>query len=488
MNFFRNLARVFKKKEEEPQPEKVKTDSASRVKRRPYLDEEEAKVRAREIILDAKDQAFKIKREAEEAIKRKDRLFEERLSSIIKREEKVLEKEKELEKKIEKIEEIRKQEVNRLERIAGLTKDEAKELIFKRLEKDLAQSMAKKIKDAEDKASEEAERKAREILVNAMQKGATDYVVEHTISQIKLDDEEMKGRVIGKEGRNIRAFEQATGVDVDLDEENIIRLSSFDPVRREIAQVALKKLIADGRIQPARIEEVVKTTRQNIEKIIYEEGRKLAHKVGVYNLPSDKIALLGKFKYRFSYGQNMIAHTLEETKIGIALAEEVGADVNVVRLGCLLHDIGKVVTDEEGSHVKIGTELLKKNGMPQAVIDCVAQHHGDIPFTSIEAMIVNIADSISGARPGARFEDYQKYIERLSELEEIAKEFKGVKEAYAFQAGRELRVAVSPEEIDDAQCQVLAYKIKKKIEEKVSFPGQVKVTVIRELRAVETTK
>lgn len=487
MNFFQNLAKVFKKGEKKPQPKKVKV-APPKVTRKPFPLEEEAKTKVREIILDAKDQAFNIKQAAEEEIKKKEKLLEERLSSVIKREEKFLEKEKELEKKIKAIEEIRKKEVDRLERIAGLTKDEAKELIFKRLEKDLTQSMAKKIKDAEEKAKEEAEIRAKEILVDAMQRGATDYVTEYTVSQIQLADEEMKGRIIGKEGRNIRAFEQATGVDVDLDEEGVIRLSSFDPVRREIARVALKKLIADGRIQPARIEEIVKRTKQSVEKIMYEAGQQLVHKVEVYNLPQDKISLLGRFKYRFSYGQNMIAHTLEETKIGVALAQEVGADINIVRLGCLLHDIGKVMTDEEGSHVKIGAELLKKNGMPQTVIDCVAQHHGDVPFASIEAMIVNIADSISGARPGARFEDYQKYLERLSELEEIAKGFQGVKEAYAFQAGRELRVAVSPDKVDDVQAQVLAHKIKKKIEEKVSFPGQVKVTVIRELRTVETTK
>lgn len=486
-NFFQSLTKVFQKRKEKP--EKVKEVQPPKVTREAdVLEEEKAKTKVREIILDAKDQAFEIKRKAEEEIQRKEEFLDQKRSSIITREEKILEKEKELEQKLNEVEKIRKEEVERLERIAGLTKDEAKEVIFKRLEGDLSQDLAKMIKDSQEKAREEGEGKAKEILVDAMQKAATDYVAEYTVSQVKLADEEMKGRIIGKEGRNIRAFEQATGVDVDLDEEGVISLSSFDSVRREIARVALQRLIADGRIQPVRIEEIVKRTKKDIEKLMFEEGQKLAHRVGVYNLPQDKIALLGRFKYRFSYGQNMIAHTLEETRIGVAIAQEVSADVNTVRLGCLLHDIGKIITDEDGSHVKIGVELLKKNGMPKAVVDCVAQHHEDIPFTSIEAMIVNIADSISGARPGARFEDYQKYVQRLRELEDLTKSFKGVKNAYAFQAGRELRVAVSPEEVNDAQAKVLAHKIRKKIEKVGSFPGQVKVTVIREMRVIETTK
>lgn len=485
MKFFQDLLHVFKKKEKEEKP-RLKEAVLERKKPKPVsLDEEEVKAKAREIILDAKDQAFEIKRKAEREIEEKEQLLNQQLSSMTVREEKILEKEGQLEQGLQEVETVRREEVERLERIARLTKEEAKGLIFKRLEKDLSYDLAKMIKDAEDKAREQSEKKAREVLVEAMQKAATDYVAEYTVSQVQLPDEEMKGRIIGKEGRNIRAFEQATGVDVDLDEEGIIRLSSFDPVRREIARVALQKLIADGRIQPVRIEEIVERTEKDIEKIMFEEGQSLAHKVGVYNLPRDKVALLGRFKYRFSYGQNMIVHTLEETQIGVAIAQEVGADVNTVRLGCLLHDIGKVVSDEEGSHVKVAVDLLKKNGMPRAVIDCVAQHHEDLPFTSLEAMIVNIADSISGSRPGARFEDYQRYLKRLTELEEIATSFKGVKKAYAFQAGRELRVAVSPEKIDDAEIKVLAHKIKKKIEKQTSFPGQVKVTVIREVRVVE---
>ncbi|MBL7159834.1 ribonuclease Y [Candidatus Microgenomates bacterium] len=501
MNFFKNLTNVFRKKKKEPEkieekkvlekkePEKIKPVSIPQPKKKVSLVEEElARAKAREIILDAKDQALETKKQAEEETKKIREELSQKAFSFVRREEKILGKEKEFEKKLNEVETIRKEEVERLERIAKLTRNEAKELILKRLENDLTEYSAKMIIDAEEKSREEADQKSKEILVNVMQKAATDYVAEYTVSQVELAKEEMKGRIIGKEGRNIRAFEKATGVDVDLDEEGVIRLSSFDSVRREIARVALKKLIADGRIQPVRIEEIVERTKQDIEKIMFEEGQKLAREVGVYNLSRSIIDLLGRFKYRFSYGQNMIAHTLEETKLGIALAQEVGANVNTVRLGCLLHDIGKIAIDEEGSHVKIGVELLKKHGIPQTVIDCVAQHHEDIPFTSIESMIVNIADSISGARPGARFEDYQKYVQRLTDLEDMAKSFKGVKEAYAFQAGRELRVIVAPAEVSDAKAKVLAHQVRGEIEKKRSFPGQIKVTVIREIRVVETTK
>ena len=343
--------------------------------------------------------------------------------------------------------------------------------------------------EAEAKAKETADNLAREILIDAMKRGATDYVAEYTVSTVKLSDEEMKGRIIGKEGRNIKALEQATGVDFDVDETpGEIRLSSFDPVRREVAKVALEKLMVDGRIQPGRIEEVVARTKTDIEKIIFQEGEKLCHQVGVYNLPADKTALLGKFKYRFSYGQNMIAHTLEETKIGISIAQEVGAEVNVVRLGCLLHDIGKVITDEDGSHVQLGADLLRKNGMPPKVVACVEEHHEDKPFSCLESVIVYVADAISGARPGARFEDYQEYVKRLTDLESIAKKQEGVSDAYAFQAGRELRVIVDPGKIDDAAAVLLAAKIKEEVEKNLTYPGQIKVSLIREMRVTEIAK
>jgi ribonuclease Y len=269
----------------------------------------------------------------------------------------------------------------------------------------------------------------------------------------------------------------------------VIRLSSFDSVRREIARTSLERLIKDGRIQPERIEEIVKKTREEVEKVIYKAGEELAHKVSIFNLPPEVTKMLGRFKYRYSYGQNMILHTLEETRIGIALAQELKADVNVVKLGCLLHDIGKTITDKEGSHVELGVELLKKHRFPQKVVDCVAAHHEDIPFPSLEAVIVYIADAVSGGRPGARHEDLQEYLKRIKTIEDIAKTKKGVREAYALQAGRELRVVVKPDEISDDDATIMAAKIKEELEQKFDvFPGQIKVTIIREFRTEATTR
>jgi len=447
-----------------------------------------AQAQARELIVEAKDQAFRIKREAEDEVRRRVEIVDKREGAVGEREKHLHDVETTVEKRLVDIEALKKDLVAKLEKVARLTSEEARTHILEEIREKMKGIVAKEIKEAQIKAEEEAETKAKEILVDAMRHGATEYVAEYTVSVIKIPDEDMKGRIIGKEGRNIRAFETATGVDVDLDEEGVIRLSCFDPVRREVARVALERLLKDGRVQPGRIEEIIEQVKKEIERIMFEEGQKLCHAVGVYNLPSPIVALLGRFKYRFSYGQNMIAHTMEETKIGIALAKEVGADVNVVRLGCLLHDIGKVITEKEGSHVDLGVELLKKYGLPKAVIDCVSQHHEDIPFSSIESMLTYIADAISGSRPGARYENYDEYIKRLKDLEEIAKANNGVKEAFAFQAGRELRVAVDPGVVDDATATIIAQKIKEEIEQKITFPGQIKVTVVRELRAVEVAK
>jgi ribonuclease Y len=317
-----------------------------------------------------------------------------------------------------------------------------------------------------------------------MKHGATDYVPEYTISTVSLPSEESKGKIIGKSGRNIHAFERVTGVDLDLDTTPTeVRLSCFDPVRREIARISLERLIKDGRIQPTRIEEVVAKVRSEIDKITFEAGKKLCHDVGVYNLPVDLMKMLGKFKYRFSYGQNLIAHTLEETKIGIKLAHELKADVNVVKLGCLLHDIGKVSDEEDGSHVDLGVKIAQKYGMPQAVVDCIAQHHEDEPFSGVEQMLVYIADAVSGARPGARYENYDEYVQRLQKLEEIATAYDGVKQAYAIQAGREIRVLLDPEQSRDDDVTTLATKIRDEIKEKMTYPGTVTVNVSRETRS-----
>jgi len=447
-----------------------------------------AQAEARDIIIEAKDEALKIKNRIQEELRHKEEFLDRKQGAIEEREKLLQAGEEKINERLKELEQIKIEQLQKLERAAHLTRDEARNLILKAVEESLQEDIAKRLREAEENAREDADKKAREILVDAMKHGATDYVAEYTISTVKLPDEEMKGRIIGKEGRNIRTFEQVTGVDVDLDEEGAIKLSSFDPVRREIARVALERLMKDGRVQPGRIEELVNEVKRDIERIMLEEGQKLCHSVGVFNLPPPLVALLGRFKYRFSYGQNMIAHTLEETKIGIALAHEIGADVNVVRLGCLLHDIGKIITDQEGTHIELGVELLKRYRMPQAAIDCVAQHHEDVPFSSIESTLVYISDAISGSRPGARYEDIEAYIKRLSDLEQIAKVRTGVKEAFAFQAGRELRVIVEPQEIDDAKAVILAHELKDEIEKKLTYPGQIRVTVIRELRAIDIAR
>ncbi|OGK52432.1 ribonuclease Y [Candidatus Roizmanbacteria bacterium RIFCSPLOWO2_01_FULL_44_13] len=462
-----------------------------------------ARQEAENIILKARQEAINAKTEAENQARRvasdaievekrlakKEQAVEDQANQVNRERQSLQDTKDYLEKLKKEGEEKREQMLTKLEKIAALTKDQAKDLLLTGWEEKLKGEVAKKIKAAEEEVKKNVDEKAKSILVDAMRYGAIDYVAEYTLSVINLPSEDFKGRIIGKDGRNIRAFELATGVDVDLEEEGVIRLSSFDATRREIARMSLETLIKDGRIQPARIEEIVRKTREDVEKTIYKAGEELAHRVGVFNLPQEITQALGRFKYRYSYGQNMIAHTLEETKIGIALAHELGADVNIVKLGCLLHDIGKVVTDKEGSHVDLGVELLKKHRFPQAVVDCVAAHHEDIPFPSIESIIVYISDAVSGGRPGARHEDFEEYLKRIKTIEDAARSKKGVREVYALQAGRELRVIVRPDEVTDDEATVMAEQIKEELEEKFDvFPGQIKVTVIRESRAEATTK
>ncbi|PJC66802.1 ribonuclease Y [Candidatus Beckwithbacteria bacterium CG_4_9_14_0_2_um_filter_47_11] len=436
--------------------------------------------KARELIFKAEAEAQRILGGAQKTLTDIDR----RLGLIDQRERTVFGQEHHWQQLLKEVEDTKQQQLTKLQAIAKLSQDEAKELILKTYQKRLSRDVAQLISDAEKQAKAQAEEKARDILVEAMRHGATEYVAEYTVSLVKVKDEDVKGRIIGREGRNIRTFEKVTGVEVDLDEEGVIRLSCFDPVRREIARVALEKLIADGRVQPVRIEEIVQQTKADINRIIHREGEQLCHSVKVFNLPAEISDVLGRFKYRFSYGQNMIQHTLEETRIGLKLAYEVGADPNIVRLGCLLHDIGKVIDEEEGTHVELGVEFLKKYRIPQAVIDCVAEHHEDKSFSSKESMLVYIADAISGSRPGARYEDHGEYIKRMDQLEAIAKGFDGVKEAFAMQAGREVRVMVNPDNLSDDQSVKLASDIRDKIQGEIkNFPGQIKITVIREKRA-----
>jgi len=414
-------------------------------------------------------------------------------NDLVALEKKLLEKEEKLDKQKENIEEekekLERQKedyAKKLEKVSSLTREEAKKQLLLEIEEKEVAMIAKLIKEREESVKITADKKAQEIILDSLRHGALDYIAEYTVSTIQIPSEDIKGRIIGKEGRNIRAFEQATGVDVDLDEEGIIRLSSFDQIRREVARRALEKLVKDTRIQPFRIEEIVEQTKKELDKVLLEEGEKLAQMAGVFNLSSELLSVLGRFKFRTSYGQNLLVHTLEETKIGIHIASEIGADVNIVRLGCLFHDIGKVL-EGEGSHVKLGVEFLKRNSIPEKIVDCVAQHHEDVPFSSVESVIVSIADSISGARPGARYEDYEGYVKRLTEMEAIAKKHEGVEDAYAFEAGRELRVIINPGNLDDAQTVVLADKIRDEINSaSLAIPGEVKVTAIREFRAVST--
>ena len=404
---------------------------------------------------------------------------------LISLEKKLLEREEKLEEERKKLQELKDKYQEKLDKASDLTPEQAKKELFDLVELNEAKAVAKIIKEREDEAKLTADKKAQEILVDSMRFGAIKYIAEYTVSVVKIADEEIKGRIIGKEGRNIRAFEQATGVDVDLDEEGVIRLSSFDQVRREVARRSLEKLIRDTRVQPFRIEEIVNETKKEVEKIMLEEGEKLAHEAGVFNLAPEILQVLGRFKFRTSYGQNLIVHTLEDVKIGIHIAEEVGANVNIVRLGCLFHDIGKVL-EGEGSHVTLGVDFLKKHSIPELIVNCVWEHHEDKPFSSVESVIVHIADQISGARPGARYEDVENYGKRLAQMEEIAKSHEGVEDAYAFEAGRELRVIINPGKLDDAQTLVVANKIRDEVSKSQAVAGEIKVTAIREFRAVAT--
>ncbi len=370
----------------------------------------------------------------------------------------------------------------KLEEISHTSMDQARKLVLDEARDETREDIARIIREAEEEAKATANIKAQEILADALRHGALDFVPEYTVSVIKIGDEDIKGRIIGKEGRNIRAFENITGVDVGLDEEGIIRLSSFDPIRREIARRALEILIKDTRIQPFRIEEIVEQQKKEVSGILFEEGQKIADEAGVLNIHPDLLAILGRFKFRTSFGQNLVVHSLEVTKIGAHLAAELGANAEVTKLGCLFHDIGKVVSDKEGSHVQLGVELLQKYKIAREVINCVAEHHEDKPFSSIESVLVYIADASSGGRPGARHEDVEEYVKRIRDMEEIAKKFEGVNDAYAFEAGRELRVVIDPGKLDDIETTIAAKRIKEEIDKKLIVPGVVRVTAIREFR------
>jgi len=356
---------------------------------------------------------------------------------------------------------------------------------------DVAQDLAKRLQQAEQEYKLRADEIARDIILDAMQHGATDYTAEYSVSTITLPNESVKGSIIGQGGRNIAAFEKATGVEIEIEEGNSIRLSSFDSIRREVARRSLDALLRDSRITPSRIEEIVAHTQKQMDQILVDEGRKICAACAVYNLDLDLVKTIGRYRFRFSYGQNLGIHTIEETKIGVQIARELHLseeEVQHVRMGCLLHDIGKVITEEEGTHVQLGVDLLKKYSFPASVINAVAEHHEDKPFSGAVSRIVWIADAISGSRPGARYEPHETYVKRMQLIEDIGRSFPGVSEAYAFQAGRDVRVVDQPDKISDSQLTVLISKIRERLEKEAQYAGQIKITGIREVRATDVTK
>lgn len=419
----------------------------------------------------------------EESVDRKLENIEKREESITKHEHEILEKKKELESFVEK-------QIQELEKISGLTAEEAKALLLDEIEKDVRHDASVMIKDIESKAKEDADKKAKEIITGAIQRCAADHVAESTVSVVALPNDEMKGRIIGREGRNIRAIETLTGVDLIIDDTpEAVIISGFDPVRREIARIALEKLIVDGRIHPARIEEMVEKAEKEVNSIIKEEGEQATFEVGIHNLHSELVKLLGRLKYRTSYGQNVLKHSVEVAHLAGLMAGELGMDPKLAKRAGLLHDIGKALDHEyEGTHVDIGIQVLKKYKESEAVINGMAAHHGDYEPKSMEAVLIAAADALSAARPGARRETLDAYIKRLEKLEEIANTTPGVDKSFAIQAGREIRIIAKPDEMNDDDIVLLAREVSKKIESELEYPGQIKVNVVRETRAIDYAK
>ena len=463
-----------------------------------------AETKKREAMLEAKEESIRVKNDLDKEVK-------ERRAEIQRSERRVVQKEENLDKKLESIERLeagfaaKEEEINKqkaqiaklneerlqeLERISGLTSEQAKEYLLKTVEEDVKLDTAKLIKEMENKAKEEADKKAKDYVVTAIQKCAADHVAETTISVVQLPNDEMKGRIIGREGRNIRTLETMTGVDLIIDDTpEAVILSGFDPIRREVARIALEKLIVDGRIHPARIEEMVEKAQKEVETMIREEGEAATLEVGVHGIHPELVRLLGRMKFRTSYGQNALKHSIEVAQLSGLLAAEIGVDVRTAKRAGLLHDIGKSVDhDMEGSHIQIGVDLCRKYKESPIIINAVEAHHGDVEPESLIACIVQAADTISAARPGARRETLDTYTNRLKQLEDISNGFKGVEKSFAIQAGREIRIMVVPEQISDADMVLLARNIAKQIESELEYPGQIKVNVIRESRVTDFAK
>ena len=465
---------------------------------------EKAYSQQKDLILEAKDEKLRLQREAEDEARAKrteltalerrllqrDEQLDQRGDMLEQRDRKLIEREREIERAREELARAHQDQVVALERVSGLSADDAKAILLEAVREDAEHDAVRIARAIERQAREEAQEKAREVIVTAMQRIAADHTAEHTVSVIHLPSDEMKGRIIGREGRNIRALEQATGVDLIIDDtpETVV-VSGFDPVRREVARLAITKLVSDGRIHPGRIEEVVNKARAEVDLVIRQAGETAAYETGVPGLPPEIVKLLGRLKYRTSYGQNVLNHVVETSRLAAIIAAEIGADVQIAKMGGLLHDIGKAVDHEvEGPHAAIGAQIAQRHNLPMRVINGIAAHHQEVEYACLEAPIVQVADAISASRPGARGESMDTYVKRLEDLQAIAESFTGVERSFAVQAGREVRILVRPEEIDDLASMRLARDIVRKIEETLTYPGQIKVTVIRETRAIEYAK